>query len=108
MGNPGVPVAVYSYEILLYNNAIWENQWLVQMENTINVSNNVDLILNTYRRFFLQTATENLQCCWTASFASVEMERFWNLQQSQEFVNHNGTKIVMKSATVYLMLCAFI
>ena len=30
------------------------------MKNTINISNNVNFILNTYRRLFSQTATENL------------------------------------------------
>ena len=30
------------------------------MKNTINVSNNVNLILNTYRCLFFQTATENV------------------------------------------------
>ena len=63
------------------------------MKNTINVSNNVNLILNTYRCFFFQTATENLRSCSTASFDSVEMERFWNLQHSK-FLNYNGTKMV--------------
>ena len=43
--------------------------------------------------FFFQTATENLRSCSTASFDSVEMERFWNLQHSK-FVNYNGTKMV--------------
>ena len=37
------------------------------MKNTINISNNVNLILNTYRCLFFQTASENLQCCSTAS-----------------------------------------
>ena len=56
-------------------------------ENTINVSSNVNLALNTCRCLFLQTATENPQCCSTASFDhakqdesarqdSVEIERF--------------------------------
>ena len=53
---------------------------------------------------FSQTATENLRCCSTATFAyamqdesarqdRVEMERFWNLQHSK-FVNHIGQKMV--------------
>ena len=37
------------------------------MKNAINISNNVNLILNTYRYFFFQTATENLRCCLKAS-----------------------------------------
>ena len=37
------------------------------MKNTINISNNVNLILNTYRCLFFQTASENLRCCSTAS-----------------------------------------
>ena len=68
------------------------------------ISHNVNLILNTYRCPFFQTATENLRCCTTASTMlcsparrsrqdSVEMERFWNLQLSK-FVNHNGAKMV--------------
>ena len=89
----------------------WKCQHSVQhfctcplMKNTINVSSNANLILNTYRCLFFQTATENLWCCSTASFDqamqdelprqdSMEMERFWNLQHSK-FVNHNGAKIV--------------
>ena len=43
--------------------------------------------------FFFQTATENLRSCSAASFDSVEMERFWNLQHSK-FLNYNGTKMV--------------
>ena len=60
-----------------------------------------NLILNTYKCLFLQTATEILRFCSTASTMpckisqqdSVEMERFWNLQRSK-FVNHNGAKMV--------------
>ena len=44
MRNPGGPVPVV----------------LALMKNTINVSNNVNLILNTYRCLFFQTATENV------------------------------------------------
>ena len=46
------------------------------MKNAVNVSNNVNLILNTNRCLFFQTATENLRCCSTALFNNVEMERF--------------------------------
>ena len=63
------------------------------MKNTINVSNNVNLLLNTYRCLFFQTATENVGCCSRALFDSVEIRRFWNLQHSK-FVNHNGAKMV--------------
>ena len=31
------------------NSAIWGNSWLVLLKNSINISNNVNLILNTYR-----------------------------------------------------------
>ena len=58
-----------------------------------NVSNNVNLILNTYRCLFFQTATENVQCCSTALFVSMEIGRFWNLQHPK-FVNLNGAKMV--------------
>ena len=82
------------------------------MKNTINVSNNVNLILYTYRCLFFQTTTENVRCCSTASFDSMEIGRFWNLQhprfvsfdsveirrfwnlQHPKFVNHYGTKMV--------------
>ena len=71
------------------------------MKNSINISNNVNLIFNTYRCLFLQTATENLLCCSISATMpskrsqqdSVEMEKFWNLQHSK-FVNHNGAKMV--------------
>ena len=53
------------------------------MKNTINVSNNVNLILNTYRCLFFQTATENVRCCSTVSLDSVEIGRYWNLQRNQ-------------------------
>ena len=64
------------------------------MKNSIDISNNVNLILNIYNCFFFQTAAENLGCCWTASTMqdesarqrSVEMERFWNLLRSK-YVN---------------------
>ena len=36
----------------LYNSTISENSWLVLMKNTINISYNVNLILNTYRCLF--------------------------------------------------------
>ena len=49
MENPGVSVAVYTK---FPNRAIWENYWLVLMKNTIDVSNNVNLILKTYRCLF--------------------------------------------------------
>ena len=75
------------------------------MKNSINISNNVNLILNTYRYIYIyfQNATDNLLCCLTVSTmpsktsqqGSVEMERFWNLQRSK-FVNHNGAKMVDK------------
>ena len=59
------------------------------MKNSINISNDVNLILNTYRSHFFQTVTENLLCCSTSSTMpsktsqqhSAEMERFWNLQR---------------------------
>ena len=74
------------------------------MKNKINVSNNVNLIINTYRCLFFQTATENLRCFSTASFDhamqnesarqdDVEMEKFWNLQHLK-FVNYNGAKMI--------------
>ena len=71
------------------------------MKNSINISNNVNLILNTYRCLFFQTVTENVRCCSTALLMacktsqqdSVEIERFWNRQRSK-FVNHNDTKMV--------------
>ena len=77
------------------------------MKNTINIATYLkmltNLILNTYRCLFFQTASESLQCCLTASAIpmpcktsqqdSVEMERFWNLQRSN-FVNHNGAKMI--------------
>ena len=77
------------------------------MKNTINISNNVNLILNTYRCIFFQTATGNLRCCLTTSTMpcktsqqdSLEMERFWNLAsywlrlQRSKFVNHNSAKM---------------
>ena len=37
------------------------------MKNSINISNNVNLILNTYKCLFFQTTAENLRCCLTAS-----------------------------------------
>ena len=89
MGNPGrLPL-------------FWENSWLELMKNSINISKNVNLIFNTYRCLFLQTATENLLCCSISATMpskrsqqdSVEMEKFWNLQHSK-FVNHNGAKMV--------------
>ena len=93
-GNPGVPV----YKLLPLQ--IWENSWLALMKNTINISNNINLILNTYKCLFFQTATENLRCCSTAwtmpcktsQQDSVEMGSFWNLQHLK-FVNHNGAKM---------------
>ena len=78
------------------------------MKNSINISNNVNLILNTYRYIYIyiyiyfQNATENLLFSTastmpskTSQQGSVEMERFWNLQRSK-FVNNNGAKMVDK------------
>ena len=92
-----------SYNCNLYNSAIWENSWLAVMKNTINISNNVNLVLNTYRCLFFSN------CYWEPSmlfdsfdhvmlheFArqdSVEMTSFWNLQHSK-FVKQNGVKMV--------------
>ena len=74
------------------------------MKNSINISNNVNLILNTYKCFFLKlllrifNVVRQLRPC-NARQASKrkEMERFWNLQrnlQRLKFVNHNGAKMV--------------
>ena len=76
------------------------------MKNSTNISNNVNLILNTYRYIYIyiyfQNATENLLFSTastmpskTSQQGSVEMERFWNLQRSK-FVNNNGAKMVDK------------
>ena len=76
------------------------------MKNSINISNNVNLILNTYRYIYIyiyfQNASENLLFSTastmpskTSQQGSVEMERFWNLQRSK-FVNNNGAKMVDK------------
>ena len=76
------------------------------MKNSINISNNVNLILNTYRYIYIyiyfQNATENLLFSTASTMpsktiqqGSVEMERFWNLQRSK-FVNNNGAKMVDK------------
>ena len=76
------------------------------MKNSTNISNNVNLILNTYRYIYIyiyfQNATENLLFSTastmpskTSQQGSVEMERFWNLQRSK-FVNNNGDKMVDK------------
>ena len=61
------------------------------MKDSIDISDNANLILNTYNCFFFQTAAENVGCCWTTSTMqdesgrqrSVEMERFWNLLRSK-------------------------
>ena len=97
-----------SYNYNLYNSAIWENSWLAVMKNTINISNNVNVVLNTYGCLFffkllLRTfdVVRQLQPCHARRVStlqsvrqdSVEMERFWNLQLSK-FVNHNGNKMV--------------
>ena len=76
------------------------------MKNSINISNNVNLILNTYRYIYIyiyfQNASENLLFSTastmpskTSQQGSVEMERFWNLQRSK-FVNNNGANMVDK------------
>ena len=73
------------------NSAISENSLLSLMKNSIDISDNANLILNTYNCFFFQTAAENVGCCWTTSTMqdesarqrSVEMERFWNLLRSK-------------------------
>ena len=71
------------------------------MKKSINISNNINFIFNTYRCIFLKSATENLLCCLTSSTmpsktnqqGSVQMEGFWNLQHSK-FANHNGARMV--------------
>ena len=86
--------------------SIWENSSLALMKNTINVSNNVNLILNTYRCLFFsncywEPCSNLVQCCSAASSnhamkdvsARQEMKNFWNLQHSK-FVNHNIAKMV--------------
>ena len=71
-------------------------------KNTINISNNVNLILNTYRCLIFKLLLRNfdvvrqLRPCHarrSARQASVEMGRFWNLQLSK-FVNHNGAIMI--------------
>ena len=67
------------------------------MNNSINISNNVNLILNTYRclkllhRIF--DVAQQLRPCKTSHKDSVEMKRLWNLQRSK-FGNHNRAKMV--------------
>ena len=72
------------------------------MKNWINTSNNVILIVNTYRCLFFKTATKlkifyvvrHLWPCQARRVRdSVEIESFWNLQRSK-FVNLNGAKMV--------------
>ena len=45
------------------------------MKNMFNISNNVNLIINTYKCLFLQTTAENLRCCSTSSTMQHEPSR---------------------------------
>ena len=45
------------------------------MKNSVNMSRNVNSILNTYKCFFFQTAADNLRSFWTASTIQDESTR---------------------------------
>ena len=60
------------------------------MKNSINISNNINLILNTYKCLFLQTAAENFRCCSTA----------WTMQDESPRQRGNGK--ALESATFEL------
>ena len=45
------------------------------MKNSINISSNVKLIMNTYKCLLFQIAAENLQYCSTASTMQHESSR---------------------------------
>ena len=45
------------------------------MKNSINLFNNVNLIINTCKCLFFQTAAENLGCCSAASTMQHESSR---------------------------------
>ena len=67
-------------------------KFIIATNEKLNLSDNVNLIVNTYKCLVFQIADENLWYCWTASTMqasqqdSAEMERFWNLQRSK-YVN---------------------
>ena len=69
------------------------------------ISHNVNLILNTYRCPFFQTATENLRCCSTASTMPCKTSQHTSVSKTRQrgngkvlesaaLVNHNGDKMV--------------
>ena len=45
------------------------------MKNSINISDNINSIINTYKCLFFHTAAENLRCCSTASTIQRESVR---------------------------------
>ena len=83
------------------------------MKNTINISRNVNLILNTYRCIFFETATENLRCCSTAStmpcktFQQDKTAWKWEGSVICKFVNHNSAKMIDKHMWHSSVLCLF-
>ena len=61
------------------NSVIWENLSLPLLENVNYVSDNVNLVLNTYKCILFQIPVENIWCCWTASTKAGESTRQgWN------------------------------
>ena len=64
-------------------------KFTIATNKKLNLSNNVNLIVNSYKCLVFQIADENLWYCWTASTMQAsqqgiaEMERFWNMQRSK-------------------------
>ena len=61
LGNSDVPV----YKLLTVQFDVWENSWLALMKNSIDKSNNVNLILNTYTDvFFIKLLLRIFDVVW--------------------------------------------
>ena len=70
------------------------------MKNSINVFNNINVILNTYKCLFFNQLLRIfdvvglLRLCQTGQQDSEEMEIFWNLQRSIRKFIANNAKII--------------